>query len=126
MCRIFFQDFLTQIPSVLILSTIGIALAQTKFMSKQKGSRQLGLYLVYLFCAVIGTYCELGAVSELKEIGIILFQFTSLSVLLHGITTILIGGFLYRDWEMIAIVSQANIGGAPQRLHLPKPLTEKS
>ena len=66
----FLSRFLTQIPSVLILSTIGIVLAQTKFMSKQRGSRQLGLYLVYFFCAVIGAYCELGAVSELKEIGI--------------------------------------------------------
>ena len=121
----FLSRFLTQIPSVLILSTIGIVLAQTKFISKQKGSRQLGLYLVYLFCAVIGAYCELGAVSELKEIGIILFQFTSLSVLLHGIITILIGGFLYRDWEMIAIVSQANIGGAPTAIALAETFNRK-
>ena len=117
--------FLTQIPSILILSTIGIALAQTKFMSTKKGSRQLGLYLVYLFCAVIGAYCELGAVSELKEIGIILFQFTSLAVLLHGVTIILIGGLLYRDWEMIAIVSQANIGGAPTAIALAETFDRK-
>ena len=73
------SNFLTQIPSILILSTIGIGLAQTKFVSKLKGSHHLGLYLVYLFCAVIGAYCELNAVSALKEIGIILFQFTCLS-----------------------------------------------
>ena len=119
------STFLTQIPSILILSTIGIALAQTKFMSTKKGSRQLGLYLVYLFCAVIGAYCELGAVSELKEIGIILFQFTSLAVLLHGVTIILIGGLLYRDWEMIAIVSQANIGGAPTAIALAETFDRK-
>ncbi len=119
------SKFLTQIPSILILSTIGIALAQTKFMSTKKGSRQLGLYLVYLFCAVIGAYCELGAVSELKEIGIILFQFTSLAVLLHGVTITLIGGFLYRDWEMIAIVSQANIGGAPTAIALAETFNRK-
>ena len=117
--------FLTQIPSILIISTIGIALAQTKFISTKKGSGQLGLYLVYLFCAVIGAYCELNAVSELKEIGIILFKFTSLAVFLHGISVIFIGGFLYRDWEMIAIVSQANIGGAPTAIALAETFNRK-
>jgi len=119
------SDFLTQVPSILILSTIGIALAQTKFVSKLKGSHHLGLYLVYLFCAVIGAYCELNAVSELKEIGIVLFQFTGLAVLLHGMIVILIGGFLYRDWEMIAIVSQANIGGAPTAIALAETFDRK-
>ena len=119
------SDFLTQVPSILILSTIGIVLAQTKFVSNLKGSHHLGLYLVYLFCAVIGAYCELNAVSELKEIGIVLFQFTGLAVLLHGMIVILIGGFLYRDWEMIAIVSQANIGGAPTAIALAETFDRK-
>ena len=61
------------IPSILILSTIGILLAQTNFISKLKGSHNLGLYLVHLFLAVIGAYCEISAVYELKEIGITLF-----------------------------------------------------
>ena len=119
------STFLIQVPSILILSTIGIGLAQTKFISKLKGSHHLGLYLVYLFCAVIGAYCELNAVSELKEIGIILFQFTGLAVLLHGIIVILIGGYFYRDWEMIAIVSQANIGGAPTAIALAETFDRK-
>ena len=119
------STFLTQVPSILILSTIGIGLTQTKFISKLKGSHHLGLYLVYLFCAVIGAYCELNAVSELKEIGIVLFQFTGLAVLLHGMIVILIGGFLYRDWEMIAIVSQANIGGVPTAIALAETFDRK-
>jgi uncharacterized membrane protein len=94
-------------------------------VSKQKGSHHLGFYLVYLFCAVIGAYCELGAISEPKEIGIILFQFTSLAMILHGITVIFIGGFLYRDWEMIAIISQANIGGAPTAIALAETFNRK-
>ncbi len=119
------SDFLTQVPSILILSTIGIGLAQTKFVSKLKGSHHLGLYLVYLFCTVIGAYCELNAVSKLKEIGIILFQFTGLAVLLHGLIVILIGGYFYRDWEMISIVSQANIGGAPTAIALAETFDRK-
>ena len=49
----------TSIPSILILSTIGILLAQTNFISKLK-SHSLGLYLVHLFLAVIGAYCEIS------------------------------------------------------------------
>jgi len=100
-----------QIPSILTLSTIGILLAQTGFVRKLKGSHFLGLYLVYLFLAVIGAYCEISSVMELQEVGLTLLLFASVIVFLHGIIVILLGSLVYRDWEMISIVSQANIGG---------------
>ena len=106
------------IPSILILSTIGILLAQTNFISKLKGSHNLGLYLVHLFLAVIGAYCEISAVYELKEIGITLFLFTSVSVLIHGVLIIIVGGLFYRDWQMIAIASQTNVGGGASAIAL--------
>ena len=106
------------IPSILILSTIGILLAQTNFISKLKGSHNLGLYLVHLFLAVIGAYCEISAVYELKEIGITLFLFTSVSVLIHGVLIIIFGGLFYRDWQMVAIASQTNVGGGASAIAL--------
>lgn len=119
------SGLLPQIPSILILSTIGILLAQTKFVANLKGSHNLGLYLVYIFLAVIGAYCELSAVTELKEVGIIIFLFAGLTILLHGILIILIGGFFYRDWEMIAIVSQANVGGGTTAIALAETFDRK-
>lgn len=112
------SDVFPQIPSILTLSTLGILLAQLKFVGNLKGSHNLGLYLVYLFLAVIGAYCELGAVVELKEVGITLLLFTSMAVLFHGVLIILIGGLVYRDWNMIAIVSQANVGGGTTAIAL--------
>ena len=106
------------IPSILILSTIGILLAQTNFISKLKGGHNLGLYLVHLFLAVIGAYCEISAVYELKEIGITLFLFTSVSVLIHGVLIIIVGGLFYRDWQMVAIASQTNVGGGASAIAL--------
>ena len=38
--------YIIDIPSILILTTIGIVLAQSKFISNLKGSQNLGLYLV--------------------------------------------------------------------------------
>ncbi|MEP0134254.1 MAG: DUF819 family protein [Eudoraea sp.] len=107
-----------QIPSILTLSTIGILLAQTRLVQGLKGSHFLGLYLVYLFLAVIGAYCEISSVIELKEVGLTLLLFGSIAVFLHGILVILLGSFIYRDWEMISIVSQANIGGGTTAIAL--------
>ena len=119
------KTLIPQIPSILTLSTIGILLAQTTFITNLKGSHNLGLYLVFIFLAVIGAYCELGAVAELKEIGITLLLFAGLAVLIHGIIVILLGGLIYRDWEMIAIVSQANIGGGTTAIALAESFNRK-
>ncbi|UOY08684.1 DUF819 family protein [Muricauda sp. SCSIO 64092] len=112
------SKILPELPSILTLTTLGVILAQTPFVSKLNGAHTLGLYSVYLFLAVIGAYCEINAVLELKTLGLTLFLFTATVVLIHGITTILLGGLLYRDWSMIAIASQANIGGGPTALAL--------
>ena len=120
-----FKTLVPQIPAILTLSTIGILLAQTKFVAKLKGSHNLGLYLVFLFLAVIGAFCEISAVSQLKNIGITLLQFAGLAVLLHGIILVILGGLIYRDWEMIAIVSQANIGGGTTAIALAESFNRK-
>ena len=112
------KEFIPQIPSILTLSTIGIVLAQTKFIANLKGSHNLGLYLVFIFLAVIGAFCEISAVAQLKDVGITLLLFAGLAVFLHGIIVIILGGLLYRDWEMIAIVSQANVGGGTTAIAL--------
>jgi len=119
------KELVPQIPSILTLSTIGILLAQTKFVSNLKGSHNLGLYLVFIFLAVIGAYCELSAVAELKDVGITLLLFAGLAVLLHGVIVILLGGLLYRDWQMIAIVSQANVGGGTTAIALAESFNRK-
>ncbi len=105
-------DLAPAIPGILSLTTLGILLAQTRFVANLKGSHTLGLYLVYIFLAVIGAYCEIGSVVELQQVGITLLGFATLAVFLHGVLLIVLGSLFYRDWEMIAIVSQANIGGA--------------
>ena len=102
---------LEAVPFIIILTTLGILLAQIPFVSRLKGSHSLGLYLVYIFLAVVGAYSEISSVIALKEIGILLFLFTTAIVFFHGLIIFLLGGLFYKDWEMISIVSQANIGG---------------
>ena len=107
------KQVLPQIPFILTLSTLGIVLAQIPFIAKIAGSRSLGIYSLYLFLAVIGAYCEIDAVVELKATGLTLLHFAGLAVLFHGILMIGIGGLTFRDWDMIAIVSQAMWAAVP-------------
>jgi uncharacterized membrane protein len=119
------SEVLPKVPSILTLTTIGIFLAQTKFVSSLKGSNTLGLYLVYIFLAVIGAYCELSAVVELKEVGLTLLFFASMAVLIHGVLIILLGSLAFKDWEMVAIASQANIGGGTTAIALAETFKRK-
>lgn len=112
------SEIFPKIPFIITISTIGIVLAQTRFVSRLKGGHTIGLYLVYIFLAVIGAYCEISSVIELKEVGVSLILFASLAVIFHGIAIILIGSITYRDWDMISIVSQANIGGGTTAIAL--------
>jgi len=112
------SEVFPKIPFIITISTIGIVLAQTRFVSNLKGSHTIGLYLVYIFLAVIGAYCEISSVIELKEVGVSLLLFASLAVIFHGVVVILIGSITYRDWDMISIVSQANIGGGTTAIAL--------
>ncbi len=119
------KELVPSIPFILTLSTLGILLAQIPLVSKLKGSHTLGLYLVYIFLAVIGAYCEISAVFELQEVGLVLLWFASLVVIIHGLVMILLGGLSFRDWEMVAIASQANIGGGTTAIALAESFNRK-
>ena len=71
-----------------------------------------------MFLAVIGAYCEVSSVIELQSIGTALLLFAMISVLIHGILIVALGGLFFRDWEMIAIASQANVGGGTTAMAL--------
>lgn len=121
-CSELIKGLLPEVPFILILSTLGILLAQVPFISGLGGSRSLGIYALYLFLAVIGAYCEIEAVIELQRTGLTLLLFTTLAVVFHGIITIGIGGLTFRDWDMVAITSQANVGGSTSAIAIAESL----
>lgn len=114
----YFEAFNITIPSILIITTIALLLAQVPYFRNINGSQLLGLYGVYLFLAVIGAYCELTTLVELQTLGITLLVFTSITVLVHGLITFGLGALFYQDWELISIASQANIGGSTSAMAL--------
>jgi len=74
------SDFLSEtlgsaginIPSILILTTIALVLAQFRWIQKLSGSKVIGLFLIYLFLSVIGAYCDLDAMFSMGSLALIL------------------------------------------------------
>ncbi len=109
-----------RIPSILILSTIALILAQIKKVQEMPGAKLLGMFSVYLFLAVVGAFCEIGALMDVGRYAFDIFLFTTMIVLIHGAFLIFAGLLFKTDWSIIAIASQANIGGASTALALAK------
>lgn len=114
------QTFGWNVPAIIILTTFALILAQTKYFSRIKGAQMLGLICVYIFLSVIGAYCEFAALGALESLGPVLLIFTGIAVLIHGLIIYGIGGLFIKDWNLLAIASQANIGGSTTAMALAK------
>jgi uncharacterized membrane protein len=121
----FIAQVIPQIPSILTITTLGIILAQLRWIKKLKLARDLGLYLVYLFLVVIGAFCELDAIGQLGGIGLTLIMFFGLTIVIHGAIMLTVGRLLFTDWQMIAIASQANVGGGTTAMALAESMGRK-
>ncbi|GAB4250528.1 MAG: DUF819 family protein [Ekhidna sp.] len=107
-------------PSILILTTVALLLAQLRAVQSISGAKMLGMFSVYLFLAVVGAFCEIGALIDVGSHAFDIFLFTSMIVLIHGAFLILSGFLLKSDWSIVAIASQSNIGGPSTALALAK------
>jgi len=105
-------SYVPQIPSILVLTTLALILAQIPFIQKLKGGKIMGMLLIMLFLAVIGALCDFRALLQSGEVAGILLTWVGLAVLLHGVILFTIGGLFKQDWDIVSIASNANIGGA--------------
>lgn len=101
-----------EVPSILILTTLALVVAQTPWARALHGARALGLFAVYLFLAVIGVHCELAMVRELGDLAPTLILFVTIVLGVH--TVVLVGGglLLGLEPEVITMGSNANVMGA--------------
>lgn len=111
-----------QLPSILVLTTIALILAQIPAISRLRGTRVMGMFCIYLFLVVIGAYCELAAMSQMGDIALSLMIFVVVLTSIHGIIIYGVGALCKFDWALISIASQANIGGSSTAIALAKSL----
>jgi uncharacterized membrane protein len=103
--------YVPKIPSILVLTTIALILAQMPVIQKIEGGKTMGYFLVLLFLAVIGAYCDINALRQSGEVAGILLLWVTIIVFVHGILLFTIGGIFKQDWDIVSIASNANIGG---------------
>jgi uncharacterized membrane protein len=110
------------VPSILILTTLALLLAQLPAIHGLAGGQVVGLFCVYLFLAVIGAFCELAALGAIGALAWRLLILVSVTVVVHGLV-IFGAAFLSKmDMDAAAVASQANIGGSSSALALAKSL----
>lgn len=97
------------IPKVIWLTTLALCLAQLPAIKNLSGTLVLGNYLLLLFLATNGA---VSVIARIIDIGPVIFYFALGTVLIHGLVIFGIGSALKIDAKVIAVASQANIGGA--------------
>lgn len=115
----FAQDhFGIRIPSILILTTIALIMAQIPAVARLRGARVLGMFSVYLFLAVIGALCDIHSLQEIGRLGTMLFFFATIIIIVHGTLVFGAAAVFRLDPDIAAVASQANIGGSTSALAL--------
>jgi uncharacterized membrane protein len=110
------------VPSILILTALALALAQFPLFATLRGTRVLGMFAVYLFLAVIGAFCDVVRLVGLGRTGLLLLGFATTLVAVHGLFTFTAARLLRIDPETAAVASQANIGGGTSALAVARSL----
>lgn len=105
------HSMIPKVPMILVLTTLALVLAQVRALHKVHGGDIIGFLFVLLFLAVIGAYCDIHALVASRAMAITLMLWVTLIVVIHGVLIFLIGGVLKKDWSIISIASNANIGG---------------
>lgn len=110
------------VPSILLLTVFALVLAQIPAVARLKGPRLLGMFGVYLFLAVVGAFCDVGALRGLGGLGLTLLAFTSIAVAVHGLIVFGVARLFRVDLDVAAVTSQANVGGGTSALALARSL----
>lgn len=101
------------VPSIVWLTTLALVVAQIPAVKRLDGALHLGVLALNLFFVVIGISSKLA---EILAVGLDVFWFTALVVVVHGIVVFGIGKLLRLDALTLSIASQAAVGGASSAL----------
>ncbi len=106
------QEMVPAIPSILVLTTLALLLAQLPVVQALKGSKLIGTLLIMVFLAVVGAFCDLTALMHSGETAGLLMVWVITIILVHACILFIVGGICKQDWDIVSIASNANIGGS--------------
>lgn len=102
-------------PTIIWLTTLALLAGHLPIVRRLEGALFLGTFALTLFFAVLGIWSR---VAEVLAVGVEVFYFTALVVLVHGV--VIYGGarLLRLDIETTSVASQAAVGGPSTALAL--------
>jgi uncharacterized membrane protein len=100
------------VPSILVLTTLALLLAQLPWVARLRGAGMLGMYGAYLFLAALAAYCEVAALAETGRTGLLLLAFVTLLIVVHALVVVAAARLLGRSAEMAAVASATTVGGS--------------
>jgi len=103
------------IPRVIWLTTIALVLAHAPVVRRFSGSVVIGNFLLLLFLAGNGAK---SVVSHIAVVGPAIFWFAAGTVVIHGVIIFGIGWLLRMNGDVLAVASQASVGGATTAMAL--------
>ena len=103
------------VPEVLLLTTLVLLVAQVPAIKGLSGSAMWGNYLLHLFLAANGAQ---SVIANIFNFGPAVFYFAVATVAIHGVVIFGIGRLVGIDAPMLAVASQANIGGPASAMAL--------
>ena len=106
------------LPSIIVITILALVIAQLPASRHIKGAQTLGMFAVYIFLAVIGAFCDLAALQQMGDLGLVLFLFALITVLVHGMIMLAAARMMKMGLQEVAMVSQANVGGGTSALAL--------
>ncbi|HSK12383.1 MAG TPA: DUF819 family protein [Phnomibacter sp.] len=106
------NEWFPKIPSILILTTLALLIAQMPQVKNIKGVQTIGLFLTLLFLGVIGTLCDVPMLIRSGPMALALMGFVGLAILVHGIVLFGLAGLLKMDWDLAGMASLTNVGGS--------------
>ncbi len=106
---------LPAIPQVLWLTTLAVLAAQIPLIRSFGGGPLLGNYLLLLFLAANGAQ---SVIANIVVIGPAVFYFAVITVAMHGLVIFGLGLLCRLKPSVLAVASQANVGGAGSALAL--------
>lgn len=110
------------VPSILVLTTLALVLAQVPLLRGVRGRRVLGMTAVAFFLASIGALCDLSVLKSAGDVAAGVAWMVGAALLVHGVIVFGVGRLLRMPPEVLAVASQANIGGGTSALALARSL----
>lgn len=99
------------VPGALIVTTLALVVAQLPGVDRLVEAKPLSLFAAFLFLAVVGASADVSALVQAGRLGLTLLAFVAVLIAVHGVVIVTAGWLLKADPGVMAVASNANIGG---------------